>query len=85
MHEAAVMASDPASVQRILRELDPKRHRPRSRLIPPASAAGCNLLRPRRTNRVWHLDLTSLRLLWRRVAVAAIIDGRSRKLLVVHA
>jgi len=74
-----------ASVQRILREPDPKRHRPRGRLIPPASAAGCNLLRPKRTNRVWHLDLTSLRLLWRRFAVAAIIDGRSRKLLALKA
>ncbi|MEM1026512.1 MAG: DDE-type integrase/transposase/recombinase [Planctomycetota bacterium] len=34
---------------------------------------------------VWHLDLTKLRVLWRRYEVAAVIDGFSRKIVAMTA
>jgi transposase InsO family protein len=41
------------------------------------------LLLPKCPNHVWHLDLTSLRVLWFHFTAAAILDGFSRKLLCV--
>jgi len=40
-----------------------------------------HLLRPERINRVWHIDLPSVQILWLRFSVAAILDGFSRRLL----
>ncbi|MEM8495457.1 MAG: DDE-type integrase/transposase/recombinase [Planctomycetota bacterium] len=34
---------------------------------------------------VWHMDLTQLRVLWRRYDVAAVIDGFSRKIVALKA
>jgi transposase InsO family protein len=42
------------------------------------------LLRPRRPNCVWHIDLISLRFLWFRFTAAALLDGFSRRLLQLH-
>ncbi|MCC6679477.1 MAG: DDE-type integrase/transposase/recombinase [Phycisphaeraceae bacterium] len=71
------------SVQRILRE--PKSRKPRRR--PPMIAAGIephHLLKPAAPNRVWHLDLTTFRVLWLRFTIAAVLDGCTRRLLVLH-
>jgi putative transposase len=43
-----------------------------------------HLLRPERINRVWHLDLLSIWILWFRFTVAAILDGFSRRLLCLR-
>ena len=43
-----------------------------------------HLLTPKWINRVWHVDLLSLQILWFRFTVAAILDGFSRQLLGLH-
>jgi transposase-like protein len=43
-----------------------------------------HLLTPKWINRVWHVDLLSLRVLWLRFTVAAILDGYSRRLLCLR-
>jgi transposase InsO family protein len=43
-----------------------------------------HLLTPKRINRVWHVDLLSLQILWFRFTVAAILDGFSRRLLCLR-
>jgi transposase InsO family protein len=43
-----------------------------------------HLLRPERINRVWHIDLLSVQILWLRFSVAAIQDGFSRRLLCLR-
>ena len=73
-----------STVQRVLREEKP--NRPPYRRPPLLSAAGVephHLLTPTRRNETWQLDLTSLRLLWCRFTIAALMDGFSRKLLVL--
>jgi transposase InsO family protein len=39
-----------------------------------------HLLTPKRINRVWHVDLLSLQIIWLHFSVAAIRDGFSRRL-----
>jgi transposase InsO family protein len=50
----------------------------------PAGVTPRHLLKPERINRVWHIDLLSLQILWFRFTVAAILDGFSRRLLCLH-
>jgi putative transposase len=50
----------------------------------PAGVTPHYLLTPERINRVWHLDLLSLQILWFRFTVAAILDGFSRWLLCLR-
>ena len=74
-----------SSVQRILREKKPKRPaRAKRRRKTRTSRTPRHVLRPRRTNRTWHLDLTVLPLFGMRFHVAAIVDGFSPKLLAVR-
>lgn len=47
--------------------------------------APAHLIRPRNPHHVWHLDITSMRLLWLKLEVAAIIDGCSRKIVGIRA
>ena len=77
---AAVQISR-SSVQRILREELPRRRCDKPALLPPEGTEPHHLLTPRTTNRVWQLDMMELRFLWFRFAIAALIDGFSRKLL----
>jgi len=76
-----------STVQRGLRE--PKPFGPRRPVRPamtaPAGVIPQHLLTPERINRVWHLDLLSLQILWFRFSVAAILDGFSRRLLCLRA
>jgi transposase InsO family protein len=43
-----------------------------------------HLLTPKRINRVWHIDLLFVQILWLRLSVAAILDGFSRRLLCLR-
>ncbi|MEM1072503.1 MAG: DDE-type integrase/transposase/recombinase [Planctomycetota bacterium] len=39
---------------------------------------------PSQSNWVWHLDLTDVRVVWKRFKIAATVDGFSRKIVVLH-
>ena len=71
-----------STVQRVLREPKPLRPgRPaRPAMAVPLGKKPYHLLRPEWINRVWHIDLLSLQILWFRAHVAAILDGFSRRL-----
>jgi transposase InsO family protein len=47
----------------------------------PGEPSGDRILAPTLPNRTWHLDLTSLRILWIHFTIGAVLDGYSRKLL----
>lgn len=70
-----------SSVQRILRE--PKPRRPRPGVVPAQGAEPRHILKPRKINRTWHIDLAVVTRLGRRFHVAALLDGYSRKLLAL--
>jgi transposase InsO family protein/transposase-like protein len=70
-----------SSVQRILRE--PKPRRPRPGMVPALGEKTRHILRPEKINRTWHLDLAVVTRLGQRLHVAALLDGYSRKLLVL--
>tara|TARA_Y100000589_G_scaffold62765_1_gene53998 strand:+ start:11357 stop:12409 length:1053 start_codon:yes stop_codon:yes gene_type:complete len=76
------------SVQRILRETPPpapkKVRKRRPPINPPVGAEPHGLLTPTNRNDVWHMDLTSLKVLWFSYTVAAILDGATRRLLCLH-
>ncbi len=40
---------------------------------------------PTKPNQVWHLDMTEIQILWKKVEVAAIVDGFSRKIVAMKA
>jgi transposase-like protein len=71
-----------STVQRVLRESEPMRPSRRSRpaMAEPLGKKPHHLLTPKRINRVWHLDLLSLQILWFRFTVAAILEGFSPRL-----
>jgi transposase InsO family protein len=75
-----------STVQRVLREPKPTRpHRPaRPAMALPLGKKPCHLLTPKWINRVWHIDLLTLQVLWLRFSVAAILDGFSRRLLCLR-
>lgn len=75
------------TIQRVQREPRPAKPRPHR---PEPVAAGVephHLLTPTQPNEVWHVDLTTLRILWMSFTVMAVHDGFSRRLLAlrVHA
>lgn len=76
------------SIRRILEEEQAKtdhRQRVTLRASPPNSDASLqHLMNPRIPHAVWHIDLTELRVLWRRFEVAAVLDSFSRKLLALR-
>ncbi|MEM9752934.1 MAG: DDE-type integrase/transposase/recombinase [Planctomycetota bacterium] len=77
-----------ASVRRILEE-EPERL-PRERKVkvscqPVTRSSPAYFYNPPSPHEVWHVDLTCLRILWRRYEVAAVIDGFSRKIIALKA
>ena len=78
----AGLAISRSTVQRVMREAPPtKPRRPRRPAMSAAIGPPHHLLLPRRPNDLWHLDLSSLRILWFRFTLAAVLDGFSRRLL----
>ncbi len=75
----------PRTVQRVLREEQPDRKPRKPRLAMKEADGGepHGLLLPFEPNRVWHLDLTSLRVLWYRYSIAGLLGGATRKLLAI--
>ena len=75
-----------STVQRVLREPKPPRpYRPaRPAMAAPLDRKPYHLLTPERINRVWHVDLLSLEILWFRFTVPVILDGFSRRLLCLR-
>lgn len=71
------------SVRRVLQEEPPRRPgsaNGRSRV----TTAPRHVQHPTHPNQVWHLDITDLRVLWKRFEVTAIVDGFSRKIVLLH-
>lgn len=71
------------SVRRVLQEGQPK---------PPSNTsnrsrvtkAPRHVQHPTRPNEVWHLDITDLRVLWKRFEIAAVVDGFSRRIVALR-
>ena len=74
-----------STVQRLLREpeVEKPRHKPRPVMEKPAGVKPDRLLTPRKSNQVWHSDITQFRILWFTFFIAAVLDGFSRKLLAL--
>ena len=69
------------TVRRILTESPPtKPKRKNPDLDNFITMRATHLMDPKQANRVWQLDLTSVRFLWFHLRIAAIVDGFSRRL-----
>ena len=71
------------SIRRVLQEGPPspaKQHAPVRVTKAPA-----HVRHPTKSNQVWHLDMTEVRVLWKKIEVAAIVDGFSRKIIAMKA
>jgi len=85
--KAAVQISR-SSIQRILREPEPEK--PKTPVVskpampPPEGRKPYHLLLPQYHNHVWHMDMTCIKVLWFTFYVVAILDGFSRKLLMLR-
>ncbi|MEQ9207267.1 MAG: integrase core domain-containing protein [Phycisphaerales bacterium] len=73
-----------ASVRRILEEEQSPHPYHGTQSNRTNSTAPAHLTRPRSPHHVWHLDITSMRVLWLKIEVAAIIDGCSRKIVGIR-
>ncbi len=75
-----------SSVQRMLRELETKKPpgKPRSAMEKPVGVKPHDLLMPKKPNHVWHSDITQIRVLWITFYLAAVLDGFSRKILMLR-
>jgi len=75
-----------ASVRRILEEPSPSPSSKERQLQNPRSKnTQGHLLHPISAHHVWHMDMTTVRVLWMRYEIAAIIDGFSRKIIGLQA
>ena len=71
------------SIRRVLQEgppAPPKQH-PKARI----TQAPAHVRHPTKPNQVWHLDMTEIQVLWKRIEIAAIVDGFSRKIIAMKA
>tara|TARA_R110000744_G_scaffold112179_2_gene210416 strand:+ start:10999 stop:11862 length:864 start_codon:yes stop_codon:yes gene_type:complete len=74
-----------ASVRRILEEQSRNPSSEIKQLQNPRSrTAPSHLLHPLRAHHVWHMDMTTVRVLWMRCEIVVIIDGFSRKIIGTH-
>jgi len=74
-----------ASVRRILEEERPPRQHHDAQSSQTKQRAPVHLISLSKPHHVWHLDITSMRVLWLKLEVAAIIDGCSRKIVGIRA
>lgn len=70
-----------ASVRRILEENCPSPTHQYTGSESTRSNGPNHLLHPLHAHHVWHMDMTTVRVLWMRYEIAAIIDGFSRKII----
>ena len=72
------------TVRRILTEPPPtKPGRRKFDLDDFTTLRASHLMNPTKPNRLWHLDLTCVRILWLHLRIAAIVDGFSRRLIAL--
>ncbi|MEM1186777.1 MAG: DDE-type integrase/transposase/recombinase, partial [Planctomycetota bacterium] len=72
------------TIRRVIQEEPPRnarRHPSRHR----RTKAPSHVQHPATPHQVWHLDLTTLRILWKQVEIAAIVDGFTRKIVALRA
>ena len=71
------------SIRRVLQEgppAPPKQHS-KARI----TQALAHVRHPAKPNQVWHLDMTEIHVLWKKIEIAAIVDGFSRKIVAMKA
>ncbi len=71
------------SIRRVLQEdpPSPAKQHPKVRMTQVPD----HVRHPTRPNQVWHLDMTEIRVLVKKIEIAAIVDGFSRKLVAMKA
>ena len=74
-----------ASVRWILEEEQSPQPRSDVQSNPTNRTAPATLIHPRHPHHAWHLDITSMRVLWLKTEVTAIIDCCSRKIVGIRA
>ena len=84
----AGIALSRSSVQRILKEPPPKKPNRSDSSKKRGETTGepvkpYHILTPDKPNQTWHVDFTTIRILWIHFHIAAVLDGFSRKLLTV--
>jgi transposase InsO family protein len=72
-----------SSVNRVLQEDPPKpaKHYQDMRV----TTAPGHVRHPTNPNQVWHMDMTEIRVLWKKIEIAAIVDGFTRKVIAMKA
>ena len=70
-----------SSVNRVLQEDPPKpaKHYQDVRV----TTAPKHVRHPTKPNQVWHMDMTEIRVLWKKIEIAAIVDGFTRKVITM--
>lgn len=71
------------SIRRVLQEEPPKP----AKLHPQArvTRAPDHVRHPTEPNQVWHLDMTEIQVLWKKIEIAAVVDGFTRKIVAMKA
>jgi len=72
------------TIRRVLQEEQPRqsrKHTSRHR----RTKAPSHVQHPTTPHQVWHVDITTLRVLWKQVEIAAIVDGFTRKIIALKA
>ncbi|MEM1186174.1 MAG: DDE-type integrase/transposase/recombinase [Planctomycetota bacterium] len=68
----------------MLQEEQPRNSR-RNKSRQRRTKAPSHVQHPTSPHQVWHLDITTLRILWKQIEIAAIVDGFTRKLITLKA
>jgi len=72
------------TVRRVLQE-EPLEPRNRFERRQQVTRAPKHVQHPMEPNKVWHLDITTYRMLWMKIEIAAIVDGFTRKIIALQA
>lgn len=70
------------TIRRVLQEQTPKPAKQATEST-RVTEAPPHVQHPRSPNHVWHLDITTLRVLWKKFEVAAVVDGFTRKIVTL--
>ena len=72
------------TIRRVLQEEQP-RNSPRNKSRHRRTKAPSHVQHPTIPHQVWHLDITTLRILWKPVEIAGLVDGFTRKIIGLKA